>query len=36
MAYGSTTAEALRKVKSVALLVLADMVESGEDGPEPR
>ena len=35
MAYGSTEAEAVRKVKSIALQVLADMIESGEDVPEP-
>lgn len=35
MAYGSTEAEAVRRVKSIALQVLADMVESGEEVPEP-
>ena len=35
MAYGSTEAEAVRKAKSIALQVLADMIESGEDVPEP-
>lgn len=35
MAYGSTEDEAVRKVKSIALQVLADMVESGEDVPGP-
>jgi len=35
MAYGETEDAALRKVKSIALQVLADMVESGEDVPEP-
>jgi predicted RNase H-like HicB family nuclease len=35
MAYGDTEAEAVRKVKSIALQVLADMVESGEELPEP-
>jgi predicted RNase H-like HicB family nuclease len=35
MAYGSTEAEAIRKVKSIALQVLADMIESGEDVPGP-
>jgi predicted RNase H-like HicB family nuclease len=35
MAYGGTEAEAVRKVKSIALQVLADMVESGEEVPEP-
>jgi len=34
MAYGATE-EAARKVKSIALQVLADMIESGEDVPEP-
>ena len=33
MAYGVTEAEAVRKVKSIALQVLADMIESGEDVP---
>ena len=35
MAYGNAEDEAIRKVKSIALQVLADMVESGEDVPEP-
>jgi predicted RNase H-like HicB family nuclease len=35
MAYGNTEAEAIRKVKSIALQVLADMIESGEDVPDP-
>lgn len=35
MAYGQTADEALRRVKSVALQVLADMVESGEEVPAP-
>lgn len=35
MAYGSTEDEAVRKVKSIALQVLADMIESGEDVPGP-
>ncbi|MFB3830057.1 MAG: type II toxin-antitoxin system HicB family antitoxin [Bryobacteraceae bacterium] len=35
MAYGSTEEEAVRKVKSIALQVQADMVESGEDLPGP-
>lgn len=35
MAYGNTEDEAVRKVKSIALQVLADMIESGEDVPEP-
>ncbi len=33
MAYGETPAEATRKAKSIALLVLADMIESGEEVP---
>ena len=35
MAYGVTEEEAVRKVKSIALQILADMVENGEDVPEP-
>jgi predicted RNase H-like HicB family nuclease len=35
MAYGPTEEEAVRKVKSIALQVLADMIESGEEVPEP-
>jgi len=35
MAYGSNEEDAVRKVKSIALQVLADMIESGEDVPEP-
>ncbi|MBL8227077.1 MAG: type II toxin-antitoxin system HicB family antitoxin [Bryobacterales bacterium] len=31
MAYGVTEIEAVRKVKAIALQVLADMIESGED-----
>lgn len=34
MAYGVTEAEAVRKAKAIALQVLADMIESGEDVPE--
>ncbi len=34
MAYGETTDEAIRKVKSIALQVLADMIENGEDVPD--
>jgi predicted RNase H-like HicB family nuclease len=34
-AYGSSEEEAVRKVKSIALQVLADMIESGEEVPEP-
>lgn len=33
MAYGETREAAIRKVKTIALQVLADMVESGEDVP---
>ncbi len=35
MSYGSTEIEAIRKVKAIALQVLADMIESGEEVPEP-
>ncbi|SPF46502.1 conserved hypothetical protein [Candidatus Sulfopaludibacter sp. SbA4] len=35
MAYGASQEEAVRKVKSIALQVLADMIESGEEVPEP-
>jgi predicted RNase H-like HicB family nuclease len=35
MAYGDSELEAIRNVKSIALQVLADMLESGEDVPEP-
>jgi len=35
MAYGSSVEDAVRKVKSIALQVLADMIESGEEVPEP-
>lgn len=35
MAYGASKDEAVRKVKSIALQVLADMIESGEEVPEP-
>ncbi len=34
MAYGAVEEEAVRKVKSIALQVLADMIESGEEVPE--
>ena len=34
MAYGAAEEEAVRKVKSIALQVLADMIESGEEVPE--
>jgi predicted RNase H-like HicB family nuclease len=33
MAYGDTEESALRKAKAIALQVLADMIESGEDLP---
>ena len=35
MAYGDTELEAVRKVKTIALQVLADMIESGEEVPAP-
>ncbi|HBY60028.1 MAG TPA: HicB family protein [Solibacterales bacterium] len=35
MAYGASEAEAVRKVKAIALQVLADMIDCGEDVPEP-
>jgi len=35
IAYGASEEEAMRKVKSIALQVLADMIESGENVPEP-
>ena len=35
MAYGETEDAAVRKAKSIALQVLADMIESGEEVPEP-
>ena len=35
MAYGDMEEEAVRKVRSIALQVLADMIESGEEVPEP-
>ena len=35
MAYGASEEEAVRKVKSIALQVLADMIDSGEEVPEP-
>ena len=34
MAYGNSAEEAVRKVKAVALQILADMIESGEEVPE--
>jgi predicted RNase H-like HicB family nuclease len=33
MAYGASEEEAVRRVKSVALQVLADTIDSGEDAP---
>ncbi|MEO8131412.1 MAG: type II toxin-antitoxin system HicB family antitoxin [Bryobacteraceae bacterium] len=36
MAYAATEEEAVRKVKSIALQVLADMIESGEEVLEQR
>jgi predicted RNase H-like HicB family nuclease len=33
MAYAPTSEEAVRKVKAIALQVLAEMIESGEDVP---
>lgn len=35
MTYGCSEQEAVRKVKAIALQVLADMIESGEEIPEP-
>jgi predicted RNase H-like HicB family nuclease len=35
MAYGASEEDAVRKAKSIALQVLADMIESGEDVPDP-
>lgn len=35
MAYGETEDSALRKAKAIALQVLADLVESGEELPQP-
>jgi len=34
MAYGDTEESVLRKVKAIALQVLADMIESGEEVPQ--
>lgn len=33
MAYGSSKEEATRKVKAIALQILADIIESGEELP---
>jgi len=35
MAYGDTEEAALRKAKAIALQVLADMIESGDEMPQP-
>ena len=35
MAYAATPDEAVRRVKTLGLQVLADMIESGEDVPAP-
>ena len=35
MAYGATADEAVCRVKSAALQVLADMIENGDEVPEP-
>ena len=35
MAYGATEDEAVRKVKAIALQVLADTIKHGEEIPEP-
>jgi predicted RNase H-like HicB family nuclease len=35
MAYGATELEAVRKAKAIALQVLADMIENGEEVPAP-
>ena len=35
MAYGFAEDEAIRKVKTIALQVLADMIENGEEVPAP-
>jgi predicted transcriptional regulator/predicted RNase H-like HicB family nuclease len=34
MAYGASEEEAVRRVKAIALRVLADMIESGEEVPD--
>ena len=36
MAYGDTRESALRKAKAIALQVLADMMESGEELPQGK
>jgi predicted RNase H-like HicB family nuclease len=35
MAYGPTADAARRKAKAIALQILADMIESGEELPQP-
>jgi predicted RNase H-like HicB family nuclease len=35
MAYGDTEASAVRKAKAIALQVLAEMIESGDELPQP-
>jgi len=35
MAYGISEEEAIRRVKTIALQVLADMIEGGEEVPAP-
>ena len=35
MAYGDTEESALRRAKTIALQVLAEMIESGEELPQP-
>ena len=35
MAYGATPEEAAREAKVVALQILADIIENGEELPEP-
>jgi predicted RNase H-like HicB family nuclease len=35
MAYGDTEETALRRAKAIALQVLADMMESGDELPKP-
>jgi predicted RNase H-like HicB family nuclease len=35
MAYGDTEELALRRAKTIALQVLADMIESGDELPQP-
>jgi predicted RNase H-like HicB family nuclease len=35
MAYGDSEESALRRAKAIALQVLADMIESGDELPQP-